>query len=106
MRAGISAAIVAASLLSCNAAWSACPPGQARTAQPRGVQSHAGQPHDCLDLNLVPQVTQQLSAVDLLATPPKPTPAATTPPAYAGPTVGVSRTVRQAPMVGYRWSID
>ena len=111
MRAGISAATVAASLLVVNAAWPACPPGQSRTLPPRAVQSHAGQSHagqpgDCLDLNLVPQITQQLVADERIATPPKTAPVAAPPASYTGPTVGVSRTVRQAPTVGYRWSID
>ena len=106
MRAGVSAAIVAASLLVINAAWSACPPGQSRTANPRSVQSHAGQPGDCLDLDLVPQISQQIGASEHIAARPKTAPAADQKPAYTGPTVGVSRTVRQAPTVGYRWSID
>jgi hypothetical protein len=116
MRAGISAATVAASLLVVNAAWSACPPGQSSTAHPRAGhsragqshagQTHAGQPGDCLDLNLVPQITQQLIAGEHIATPPKTAPVAAPPASYTGPTVGVSRTVRQAPTVGYRWSID
>src|SRR6266545_3387407 len=82
MHAGIFAAIVAAALLGPNAAWSACPPGQ----------SPAGQPRGCLDLNLDPQVTQQVVAGERIATPPKTAPAAAPPPAYTGPTVGVSRT--------------
>ena len=111
MRAGISAATVAASLLVINAAWSACPPGQSPTAHPRAVQTHAGQsragqPGDCLDLNLAPQITQQLVADEHIAKVPKTAPVAAPPAAYTGPTVGVSRTVRQAPTVGYRWSID
>jgi hypothetical protein len=111
MRVGISAAIVAVSLLVVNAAWSACPPGQSRSVHPRAVQSHAGQSHagqsgDCLDLNLVPQITQRLVADEHITTPPKTAPVAAPPAAYTGPTVGVSRTVRQAPTVGYRWSID
>lgn len=96
MRAGISAVIVAVSLLGIDAAWSACPPGQPRPGQPR----------ECVDLNLVPQVTQQVVAGEQIATPAKGAPAAATPPAYTGPTVGLSRTVRPTPMVGYRWSID
>jgi hypothetical protein len=106
MRVGISAAIVAVSLLVVNAAWSACPPGQSRSIHPRSGQSHAGQSGDCLDLNLVPQITQRLVADEHITTPPKTAPVAAPPAAYTGPTVGVSRTVRQAPTVGYRWSID
>jgi hypothetical protein len=101
MRAGVSAAIVAASLLGSGTAFSACPPGQSRVAQPR-----AGHSHDCLDLDLVPQISQQIGASEHIATRPKTAPAADQKPAYTGPTVGVSRTVRQAPTVGYRWAID
>ncbi len=98
MRAGVSAAIVAASLLGSGTAFSTCPPGQSRAGQPR-----AGQ---CLDLDLVPQISQQIGASEPIATRPKTAPPADQKPAYTGPTVGVSRTVRQAPTVGYRWAID
>ena len=92
MRVGVPAAIVAALLLGSGTGWSACPPGQSR---------------NCLDLDLVPQISQQIGASERIATPPKTTaPAAEARPAYTGPTVGVSRTVRQAPMVGYRWAIE
>ena len=101
MRAGISAAIVAASLLGPTAAWTACPPGQAHAGKTR-----AGHARDCLDLNLLPQITQQLVADERIAAPPKAVPAAVPAVPYTGPTVGVSRTVRQTPTVGYRWSID
>jgi hypothetical protein len=116
MRAGVSAAIVAAALWSAGTAFSACPPGQSSTSQstktrPPTGQSHASQPHtgqprDCLDLNLVPQITQQIVAGEHIAAPPKTAPGGEAQPAYTGPTVGLSRTVRQAPTVGYRWSID
>jgi hypothetical protein len=121
MRAGVSAAIVAASLLGAGTAFSACPPGQSppgqsrtdqtstgrlHTSQSRTDQSRTDQSRNCLDLNLVPQITQQIVAGEHLAVPPKTVPAAESKPAYTGPTVGLSRTVRQAPTVGYRWSID
>jgi hypothetical protein len=101
MHAGVSAAIVAAFLLGSGAAWSACPPGQSRAGQ-----SHPGQSRNCLDLNLMPQITREIVAGEHIAVPPKAAPAAEQKPAYTGPTVGVSRTVRQAPTVGYRWAID
>ena len=101
MRAGVSVAIVAASLLGSGTAFSTCPPGQSRAAQPR-----AGHSHDCLDLDLVPQISQQIGANERIATQPKTAPPADQKPAYTGPTIAVSRTVRQAPTVGYRWAID
>lgn len=106
MRAGIAAAIVAAALLGSGAAWSACPPGQSRAVQSHTGRSHTGQSRDCLDLNLMPQITREIVAGEPIARPPKTAPAAAQKPAYTGPTVGVSRTVRQAPTVGYRWAID
>jgi hypothetical protein len=106
MRAGVSAAIVAASLLGSGTAFSACPPGHSRAGQARPGQARPGQPNNCLDLDLVPQISQQIGASEHIATRPKTAPPADQKPAYTGPTVGVSRTVRQAPTVGYRWAID
>jgi hypothetical protein len=91
MWAGVSAAIVAASLVGSGPAWSACPPGQSR---------------NCVNLDPVPQISQQIVAGERIATPPKNSPVAAPQPAYTGPTFGLSRTVRQTPTVGYRWSID
>ena len=91
MRAGLAAAIVAASLSAGGAAWSACPHGQSR---------------NCLDLDAVPQISQRIVAREHVAPAPKSAPAAEKPPAYTGPTVGLSRMVRQVPILGYRWSTD
>lgn len=91
MRAGISAAIVPAGVLGSSTAWSACPAGQSR---------------NCVDLETVPQISQQIVAGERIAAPAKTAPAAEPQAPYTGPTVGLSRTVRQTPMVGYRWSID
>ena len=91
MRAGVAAAIVAASVLGGGAAFSACPDGQSR---------------NCVNLDLAPQISRQIVAGERIVAPPKAPLAAEAKPAYTGPTVGVSRTVRQTPTVGYRWSID
>ena len=91
MRAGISAAIIAASALGGGTAWPGCLPSQS---------------HHCVDLAIVPEISQQIVAGERLEVPPKTAPAAAAQPAYTGPTVGLSPTVRQTPMVGYRWSID
>jgi hypothetical protein len=91
MRIGVSAAILAASILAGGTASAACPPGQSRK---------------CLDLDQVPQISQQIVAGEHIAVPPKTAPTAEPTPAYTGPTLGVSRTVRQAPTVGYHWAID
>ena len=91
MRAGVAAATIAASLLSTGMAWSACPQGQAK---------------NCLNLDVVPQISRQIVAGEREAAPAKAVPGEEAAPNYTGPTVGVSRTVRQAPTVGYRWAID
>jgi hypothetical protein len=91
MRAGVSAAIVSGSILACGTAWSACLPSQS---------------HHCVDLEIVPQISQDIVAGERIVVPPKTAPAAESRPAYTGPTVGLSPTVRQTPTVGYRWSID
>ena len=95
MRAGVSAIIVAAALLAGSAAWSACPPGQSRN-----------QSRNCVDLDLVPQISQQIVAGEHVAARPKTAPAAETTPTYTGPAVGVTKTVRPTPTVGYHWAID
>jgi len=91
MRRGLAVAIVAASLTAAGAAWSACPRGQSR---------------NCLDLGAVPQITQNVVAGEQTVATPKSAPAAIPQEKYTGPTVGLSRTVRQAPTVGYIWAID
>ena len=95
MRAGVSAMIVAASLLAGGAAWAACPPGQPPS-----------QSRNCVDLGSVPQISQQIVDGEHIAAPPKTTPADDAQPAYTGPAVGLSKTVRPAPTVGYHWAID
>ena len=92
MRAGIAAAIIAMSVLSGSAAWCACAP------------SRSG---NCVDLDLVPQISQQIVADEHIAIPPKTAtrPDDTSRP-YTGPTVGAAQNLRRAPTVGYRWSLD
>ena len=90
MRPGVLAAVVAACVLEGGAAWSACLPGQSR---------------NCLDLD-VSQLSGQIVAGERPAAPTSGVPSAEPAPAYSGPTVGLSKTVRQTPTVGYRWSLD
>ena len=99
MRVGVPSMIVAACLVAGSAAWSACPPGQS----PR--QSH-GQSRNCVDFEGVPQISQQIVAGERVAAPLKTEPVAKTTPAYTGPALGLSKTVRPTPTVGYRWAID
>jgi hypothetical protein len=85
-----SASIVFLSLVCCANAFAACPP-KAR---------------NCVDLHGLPDITGQIVASEKLAPPsPKPPPGEAKQP-YSGPTVGLSKTVRQTPTVGYRWAIQ
>lgn len=91
MRASVSAAIAAAAVFLSSPAWTACPPGKVRS---------------CVNLDLAPEISQQIVAGEHIAAPPATAPAAEPAPAYTGPTVGVAPTVGRAPTVGYRWSIN
>lgn len=91
MRAGISAAIAAASILVGGSAWGACPPGSSK---------------NCVNLDSLPQISQEIVASERISTKPKTAPVTEPDKPYTGPTVGVSSMARRAPTVGYRWSID
>ncbi len=91
MRAGVSVAIAAVSIVAGSTAWSACPPGQSR---------------NCVNLDGVPQISQQIVAGERIAAPAKTAPAADSTPAYTGPAFGLSKMLPRAPTVGYRWAID
>jgi hypothetical protein len=95
MRSGISAAIVVASVLTGSTAWSACLPSQSNS---------------CVDLGIVPQISQQIAAGERTPGPSKSVPEADPTPPYTGPTLGpttgAGTAIRRAPMVGYRWSLD
>jgi len=92
MRAGISAAIIAAAALFSGTAWSACLPGKSRNC--------------VVNLNLAPQISQQIVTREHLVAAPKAMPAAEPIPPYTGPTVGFDPMLRRAPTVGYRWAIN
>ena len=91
MRAGVSVAIVAVSIVAGSTAWSACPPGQSR---------------NCVNLDGVPQISQQIVAGEHIVVRPKTAPAPEPTAAYTGPAVGLSKMLPRAPTVGYRWAID
>lgn len=91
MRAGISAAVVAASILGSAAAWASCPHARTR---------------NCVDFALVPQISQQIVAGEPAAPTAKPAPAADAQAPYTGPTLGIVPNERRAPEVGYRWAIN
>jgi len=87
--------LVAAALLCGAGAQAACPPGQTR---------HCSN----VDLNVMPEVTQQIISREPVAPAPKKAAPADAVPAqpYTGPTIGVSDQVRRAATIGYRWSTD
>lgn len=89
MRA-VAAAIVAASVLGGGSAGAGCP---------------AGNPGRCVDLDLVPQISQQIVGSEPLVAPPKEAPVTDQQPGYTGPIVGTAMNLRRAPTVGYRWAI-
>ena len=91
MRAGLWAGVVAASVLGSGAAGAACPPGQSR---------------NCVNLDIVPQISQQIVAGEPIAAPPKKLPVAETKTPYTGPTIGLNKRLRRAPEIGYRWAIN
>ena len=92
MRAGSPAAILAASLLCGNGALAACPPGSAR---------------NCVNLDSVPQISQQIVAKEQVAPAAKGAPNAGTDAPYTGMTVGVPKnSTGRGATVGYRWAFD
>jgi hypothetical protein len=95
MRAGVSAMIVAASLLVGGTAWSACPPGQSQSPS-----------RNCVDLGSVPQISRQIVDGEHTTAPPKTTPPDDAQPGYTGPALGLSKMIRRAPTVGYHWALD
>ena len=91
MRTRLSAAIAAALLLGGTSALAACPPGQTR---------------NCVNFDLVPQISEQIVAEEPGAAGPKAGPRAKSDTPYTGPTVGIAPGVRRAPTVGYRWALQ
>jgi hypothetical protein len=90
--AHVSILFAAATLFGGAVAEAACPSGQIR---------------DCvINLDAVPQISQQIVATAPAAPSAKPVAAAVPAKPYTGPTLGLTPTVRQYPTVGYRWSFD
>src|SRR5262245_8661210 len=91
MLARICAVTISTLVFGTGIAWAACAPGQSR---------------NCVNLDLVPQLSQQFAAGEQAATPTQRLPEAQAKKTYTGPIVGVSPTVRQTPTIGYRWSLE
>jgi hypothetical protein len=91
MQTGVVAALIAASVMAGSPAWSACSGGKLR---------------NCVDLDLVPQISQQIVGDERIDAPPKRARPSEWQPPYTGPTVGAAPNIRRGPTVGYRWSLD
>ena len=91
MLARICMAVAAALVFGSSVGWAACLPSQSR---------------NCVNLDLVPQLSQRLANDEIVTTPAQRLPEAQPKKTYTGPIVGVSPTVRQTPTIGYRWSLE
>lgn len=91
MRAGLSAAAIAASVVLTGTSWATCPPGKSRS---------------CVNLDLAPEISQQIVAGEGVEARRVTAPAAEPASTYTGPTLGIAPTVHRTPVVGYRWSIN
>jgi len=91
MRASLSAAVIAVSILGWGTAWAACP---------------AGLPQGCVvNLGLTPQASQQIVGDQSLTPTQKANPNEPAP-FYTGPTIGAAPNLQRAPEIGYRWAIN
>jgi len=99
-------AVVLGTVLASTGAFAACavPP----TPQKQHVKKTPAPANGCVNLNGLPQISDQI-----VATEPHRVPAKTAPPSldtpYTGPTLGLTKPdpgVRPTPTVGYHWSID
>lgn len=91
MHTRLSAVTIAAILINGSAALAACPPGQTR---------------NCVNFDLVPQISEQIVSQEPSAAGANAGPRAKADTPYTGPTVGIAPGVRRAPTVGYRWALQ
>ena len=93
MRVLIMAALIVAAGVAGSPADADCTPGPA---------------DKCLNLDLLPQISQQIVAREGAGLPIKPAVATGQPdtPPYTGPKVGLAKTPRAVPTVGYSWSLQ
>jgi hypothetical protein len=92
MRA-VRAAIVAASVVVVwSGAMAACPPQSARNC--------------VVNLNLTPEVSQQIVAGDAIPPAPAKAPPVVPIPTYNGPIIGAAPNMGRAPEIGFRWETD
>jgi hypothetical protein len=92
LKASVLVLLALAALLCGASAQAACPPKQIR---------------DCvINLDAVPQISQQIVTTSQAAPAAKAAPGAEAQTPYSGPTVGLTPTPRKFPTLGYRWSFD
>jgi hypothetical protein len=91
MHTRLSAVALVASFVASAGAFAACPPGQTR---------------NCVNFDLVPEISKQIVAQESAPTGSKFSPRTEPAKPYTGPTVGIAPGVRRAPTVGYRWSLE
>ena len=108
MKRRIAFSVFAGIALVAAGAVAACPQNPAKT-KTHTVKTKPA-PGDCVDLNGVPQISEQIIAAEPRGMPVK-KPAYTPPEStrYEGPTLGLSKLepgVKPAPTVGYHWSLD
>ncbi|HVC55523.1 MAG TPA: hypothetical protein VND95_06180 [Stellaceae bacterium] len=66
----------------------------------------AGKTRRCVNLDQVPQISQQIVASEPVAARAKAAPLSEPSPGYTGVTFGAVPNSRRAPEVGYRWAVN
>ena len=89
MRARLSAATMTMAWVVGTVALAECPPAQTR---------------NCVNFDLLPQISRQIVAQEPVAPATKSAPLAAAETPYTGPTVGFARNFG-APTVGYKWAL-
>jgi len=101
------AVLIGVALGGAGGALAACPPDNSKP--PKHHTKTRPAPDNCVDLNAVPQISENIVATEPTQQAKKP---GYTPPAqtqYEGPTLGLSKPdpgVRPTPTVGYHWSLQ
>ena len=102
------AVLIGVALGGAGGALAACPPDNPKTAKHHHPKTRPA-PDNCVDLNAVPQISENIVATEPTQQAKKPgyTPLPET--QYEGPTLGLSKPdpgVKPIPTVGYHWSLQ
>lgn len=106
-------AVVLGSVLASTGAFAACAvPPAAANVPPTAAKQHAKKTpapaNGCVNLNGLPQISEQIVANERQRAPAKSAPPSLDKP-YTGPTLGLTKPdpgVRPTPTVGYHWTLD